>query len=234
MNYLAGFLQIGLSKDQYYDRLIEKVIKKICTPQSVCIDVGAQDGKILALIIKHCPKVIHYAFEPLPHLYKLLVRKYGSAAKIFQLAVSNQKGIAVFNDADTQVATHGLFKQSNADKPINETTRVATDLLDNVLPADEKISLIKLDLAGGELNALLGASNLINQYHPAILLKFLKGDAEIYGENVAAIFRFLTDKGYSIYLFKNYIKEQPALKLKDFNRHYSIGDEYFFVVVFCK
>ena len=55
---------------------------------------------------------------------------------------------------------------------------------------------------------------------------------EFYVKSVEAIFNFFMENGYSIYLLKNYLKNQPPLNYQELNWQYSMGDEYFFIAVY--
>ena len=157
---IATHFPIPLTTNEYYDRLTEKIIKKVCNQRSACIDVGANEGKILSMFVKHCPFGRHYAFEPIPHLYFSLKRKYGSAVTIYKLALSNHTGESNFNFVLTDPAYSGL-KKRDYDKPEkDEMIQVETAKLDDIINPNQPIQLIKLDIEGGEYNALSGAVNL--------------------------------------------------------------------------
>lgn len=49
------------------------VTKRVLRKDSNCIDVGCHTGEILTWILKLCPKGVHFAFEPIPDLYRYLI-----------------------------------------------------------------------------------------------------------------------------------------------------------------
>ena len=226
---MAGLSPIPLTKNEYYDLLTERIIVKTCNRNSVCVDVGAHDGKILSLFIKHCPLATHYAFEPLPHLFKLLVRKYGSACKIFQLALTNKSGMANFIYVPSNTAYSGLRRRSDMKNEMEDIIEVKMDLLDHILPQNLPISLIKIDVEGGELDVLLGAKKIIKAHRPYILFEFGQGGSDAYGLTPEKIYLFFQEAGYEISLLQSFLSRKAALKLDGLKKHYTRGDEYFFI-----
>lgn len=229
LKQLAGLLPFALTNNEKYIRLTQQVIARVCKPNAVCVDAGAHDGKILALFIKHCPLALHYAFEPLPHLFKLLIRKHGSACKVYQLALSDKQGIAPFDHVTSDDAYSSLFSRKDVRFEQVETITVQTEMLDNIIAPDIPVSLIKIDVEGGELNVLNGAKRIIETYHPFILLEFGKGGADAFKVTPAMLFDFLEEADYSISLVRNFLNNKSDLNLSQFYAHYNKGDEYFFI-----
>lgn len=226
---MAAFSPIPLSKNQYYDRLTERVIKKVCSKNSVCIDAGANNGKILALFIKHSPNTLHYAFEPLPQLYKLLVRKYGSASQVYKVALSNKKGMSDFNAVISDPAYSGLKKRPYDNPEKDEIIQVKTDLLDNIIEPGVIITLLKLDVEGGEYDILLGAKRIITESRPYILFEFGKGGSDAYHVSSNMMYNFFSSFGYQVNLLDKFLKKAPPLALHEFDSEYHKGKEYFFI-----
>ena len=226
---MARLSPLPLTKNEYYDRLTERIIVKTCNKNSVCVDVGAHDGKILALFIKHCPHATHYAFEPIPHLFKLLVRKYGSACQVFQLALSNKTGTAPFNYVVSNAAYSGFLPRPDLTHAEEATIEVSVDLLDRILPQNILISIIKIDVEGGELDVLVGALTIIKTHKPYVLFEFGRGGSEAYAVTPGKIFKFFQEAGYIISLLQAFLSGKPALSLKALEKHYSKNDEYFFL-----
>ena len=232
MKYLSQLSPVPLSKNEYYDRLTEKIILKVCTKNSVCIDVGAHDGKILSLFIKHCPNALHYAFEPLPNLYRLLVRKYTSACVVHQLALSKQQGEANYNYVVTRPAYSGLKIRPVTPADQVQNIQVQTNLLDNIIASTVQVHLIKIDVEGGEYDVLLGAQKIISEHKPCILFEFGRGGSDAFEVTSQMMFDFFLSVGYDIYLLKTFLQNGPPLSLQQFMLHYKKGDEYFFVAKF--
>lgn len=221
---------VALTGNERIDRLTKRVIREICTSKSICIDVGAHDGKILKMMIEAAPGGLHYAFEPIPDLFKLLKRKFSSAASVFPLAVSDTKGDASFNLVLTDMAYSGLKKGGYDKKEKDTTITVETDLLDNVIPSGKKIDIIKMDVEGGELLVMKGAVNLIQQSKPVILFEFGKAGALAYGNDEHTMYQFITNQlKYSIYTLPDWLHNKPKLSEQQFSNYYNSGTVFFFL-----
>lgn len=230
LKHIASLSPIALTKNEQYDRLTKKVLQKICTPNSVCIDVGANEGKVLQMMLQIAPDAKHYAFEPIPILFEKLKLKFHAKAHIQNIALSNKKGKANFNLVLTDMAYSGLHKRAY-DKPEKDTTiEVSTDLLDNIIPAEAKIALIKLDIEGGEYFALQGCTKTIQQNKPIILFEFGKAGANAYQLNSEAMFQLITVQfNYEIFTLAGWLKKKPALDQKTFNTFFENDTEYFYL-----
>jgi FkbM family methyltransferase len=226
---LVYFSPVPLTRNDYYDRVTEKVIKKVCAEDSVCIDVGANNGKIVQLFIKHCPSATHFAFEPIPSLYYLLKRKFDSACRVFNVALSNYTGTSSFNYVTTDPAYSGLKK-----RPYNKPQKdclidVKVDRLDNIIPGSTKIALIKIDVEGAEYNVIEGAIETIEHCRPVILFEFGKGGSDAYEITPSKMFTLLRGVALRVSLLSAYLKGQPPLTISQFIQEYEKGKEYFFV-----
>jgi len=107
---LAGISPVALTKNELYDRLTNTIIKQHCKHNSVCIDVGSHDGKILQMMLKAAPHAIHYAFEPIESLITRSLGKHHFDVNVYNVALSNKKGIEHFNLVTSNTAYSGLKK----------------------------------------------------------------------------------------------------------------------------
>jgi len=230
--YIKQWIQkipIAFTKNQQYDKRTLAVLKKHTQRNSICVDVGSHQGTILAMMIKACPDAMHYAFEPIPALYKLVKRKYGSAAKVFPYALSDKRGTIDFNYCTNHPAYSGIQKRQVPADTVTETITVESEILDNIIPATTAVALIKLDIEGGEYHALLGAEQLIRQQKPLLLFEFGKGSAECYAVTPQMMFDLLTSWGYQIFTLQNWLHTKSDLSFDAFENHFNSGTEYFFV-----
>lgn len=227
---LRAISPIALGMNEQYDRHTKKIIFQSGKPGEAFIDIGANEGKILNWMVQATPDARHYAFEPIPVLFESLQKKFQGAANIYQLALSDSKSISKFNLVLTDYAYSGLKKRPYH-KPQKDTTiEVQTDLLDNHIPANQKISLIKIDVEGGEFNVLKGAKNTIWNSRPILIFECGKMGGDIYGFTASEIFNLLTkDYQYHIYTLKNWLTDQSSLDFGSFTEYYHTGKEFFFL-----
>lgn len=140
----------------------------------VFVDGGAGFGGVASRIIATCnQQAIKYKahlVEPLPENWGAIGRKIGinSNVTLHKIALAEKSGLASFTipfrfkeDKKTWQkgsSASGFIGESTT--PGKETISVSTERLDDIVK--EKINLIKLDLQGGEFNALLGAKSILN------------------------------------------------------------------------
>jgi len=226
---IASLSPIALTKNELYDRLTKKIIQQHCNKKSVCIDIGSHNGKILEIMLQVAPNAIHYAFEPIDVLYKQLHQKFQQKIKLYPIALSNKKSVENFNLVLTDMAYSGLKKRFYDKIEEDISIQVQTDLLDNIIPSTQKISLLKLDVEGAELWVLEGSIKTIQSSQPLILFEFGKA-AEAYNYNGEIMFQFINQTiDYRIYTLKSWLKKEMHLSENEFNNFYKNGNEFFFV-----
>jgi FkbM family methyltransferase len=220
------------TKDDLYNEQTFAVMKRALQPTSSCIDVGAYKGDILAEMVKYAPKGTHYAFEPLPHLYKTLQKRFTSPQiKIYELALSDFTGTSVFTYVASNEGYSG-FKQRNYDRPDEVITKITVkvDTLDRVLPTNAKIDFIKIDVEGAEFQVLRGAKQTIRKSRPIIVFEHGLGASDHYKTKPEDIYQLLSSElGLKINLLERWLKGQPHFSLDEFKHQYYKGLNYFFI-----
>jgi FkbM family methyltransferase len=225
-------LPIAFTQNQRYDRQTNRIIERVCKQDSTCIDIGAHKGEVLDTILKYAPKGIHYAFEPIPDLYTALKAKYidRPQCRIYDIALSNQKGTSSFNYVISNPSYSGLKKRKYDRENEQDTLiTVQTDRLDNVLPADTKVALIKIDVEGGEMLVLEGAVETIKRTRPVIVFEHGLGASDHYGSSPEKLFDLLTGCGLHISLMISWLEHKPALTREQFKNIYDRNSDYYFI-----
>ena len=225
------FFHLDITKNLEYDRLTKMIMKKKLTVDSNCIDVGCHKGEILDLMIKYSPKGNHYAFEPIPYLYAELAKKYQNKAKVLPYALSDKNGKTSFQLVKNAPAYSGIKKRRyDISNPEIEEIKVELKTLDSIVPLNEKVDFIKIDVEGGEFGVLRGAENIIKKNKPIIIFECGKGASDYYGTTPLDIFNYITQKlGLKIFSLKSYIKNEKPLGLVDFENYFNSTKEYYFV-----
>jgi FkbM family methyltransferase len=223
-------LPIALTKNERYDRLTQRIIQQVCQPNSNCIDIGAHEGRILAMMLDAAPLGRHHAFEPIPALYEQLKKDFGPRAMIHPQALSNQSGHTHFNLVLSNPALSGIKKRPYWKKEIDQPIQVATAVLDHLIDPSEQIDLIKMDVEGAELWVLEGAINTIHRCQPVILFECGNMGGQVYDFSAKDAFDLLDLRlKYRIFTLDAWLKHAPALKFQDFQKHFDQGTEFFFL-----
>ena len=232
--YIRSFLNVihlDISKNIEYDRLTKAIIKRTLKSNSNCVDVGCHKGEILDFFIKYAPNGQHYGFEPIPDLFKSLKDKYTDKANILPYAISNEEGESTFKFVKNAPAYSGLnLREYNVKSPDIEEIRVELKTLDEIIPTNLKIDLIKIDVEGGEFDVLKGAKNLLLRDKPTIIFECGLGASDYYGTNPADIYQFITNEaGLRISTLKSFIKGNQPLSQSNFENLFYRKVEYYFV-----
>lgn len=221
------------NKNASYDIMTYKIFKKYLRDDSICIDVGCHTGSVLKAMMKYAPKGIFYAFEPLPHLYQYLYDNFGAntSVKLFPIALSNKKGTSRFNYVISNPGYSGFLKR-RYDRPSEKDTEivVATDSLDSLIEPDDRISLIKIDVEGAELQVLQGAINTIKKYRPVIIFEHGVGGADIYQTGPDDIYNLLCEEcGMNISTLDDWLQNKSLLSRHEFREQFKRGLNYYFI-----
>jgi FkbM family methyltransferase len=175
-----------------------RIIPRYLSRSTVAIDVGAHVGLYTDFLARLSSRVL--AVEPHPnnaaHLRALGIKN----CTVFETALSDKQGeeslvIPSFGGSlDTARAT--IDKGNALDGAEHATTlsvKVSTlDALCSALPPSERISFIKIDVEGHELEVIRGSLGTIREHRPTIM-------AEVearHGSDVPAVFSTLRDFKY--------------------------------------
>ncbi|MFK7968998.1 MAG: FkbM family methyltransferase [Bacteroidia bacterium] len=223
-------LPIDFTQNQKYDRLTQQVIAKVCKPESNCVDVGCHKGEVMDHILEAAPNGTHFGFEPIPDLYQGLIELYKDKdVKVYDVALSDSIGSTTFNYVISNPSYSGLQKR-NYDRPQEEDTtiEVRMDKLDHIVQ-DTPIDLIKIDVEGGELGVLKGATNILKRDQPVVVFEHGLGASDIYGTYPKQIFELFDSCGMKVSLMDRWIKGQEPLDLPAFEEQFYKKINYYFI-----
>jgi FkbM family methyltransferase len=211
-----------------YNEQTEKIISRVLEVDSNSVDVGTHRGEILETIVKVAPKGKHFAFEPIPNLCEEL-RNCFPQAEIYNLALSDHAGEETFIHVLTNPGYSGLRKrQYQYDEKLEEWA-VKTARLDDVIPESVKISFIKIDVEGAELQVLRGAENVLKRDHPVIVFEHEPGGALSYGTKPEQVYSFLQNCGLRISLMHDWLEGNAPITKEEFARQFLARKNYCFV-----
>lgn len=134
----------------------------------VIVDGGASIGSTSIRFLEEFPRSVVHSFEPYPKFYDILrkCQKTNKNIKSYPYALADCDGKNRLSINKSEGTNSLLKSDGTKDHPHNDlfysvnTINIETKKLDNVFK-DQSIDILKLDLQGGELNALKGATNLL-------------------------------------------------------------------------
>lgn len=222
---------MDLTKNLKYDRLTRIILKQYLKKDYNCVDVGCHKGEILDLMFKYAPNGRHYAFEPIPYLYSDLQNKYQEKANIYPFALSDTDGETRFQLVKNAPAYSGIRRRRyDIKNPEIEEISVVQKKLDEIIPADEKIQFIKIDVEGGEFDVLRGARNLLKVNKPIVLFECGKGASDYYGTTPAELYSFFVNETeLKIFTLQSFIGQKKPLSTGEFENLFDTNKEYYFV-----
>jgi len=225
------FFHLDLTKNLQYDRFTKIIMKKNISKNHNCIDIGCHKGEILDIMLKYSPEGKHYAFEPIPYLFVELAKKYKNKAHIFPYALSDNNGHSTFQFVKNAPAYSGIKRRKyDVSNPQIEEINVELKTLDEIIPPNETIHFIKIDVEGGEFDVMKGAKNVLKKNKPLILFEFGKGASDYYETNPADLYDFIAKKiGLDIFTLKSFIDKHSPLTKLEFENYFNANIEYYFV-----
>jgi len=141
---------------------------QMVSPENIVFDIGANVGfysLLASILVGDQGRVI--SFEPVKRNINYL-RQHLAINKIenvtvMEAAVSDRDGLALFDPSPE--ASTGHFSETGAE-------RVQTVSIDNLIEHNQVPfpHVMKIDIEGAEILALIGAQNTINNAHPIIFL----------------------------------------------------------------
>lgn len=225
-------LPFSMSKNIEYDQLTKKIMRKHLSNGKSFVDVGCHEGEVMDLAIQFAPRTRHFGFEPLPMLFEKLQEKYAhrSTIRLLNLALAEKEGNVAFNFVISNPAYSGIKQRKYPKQENIEEIQVKTGCLDNVIDSSMSISLIKIDVEGGEYGVLKGAEKIIKRDRPIVIFEFGLGASEYYGNNPDKMWALLADQyKMKINTLKGYVKSSNAISKEEFRNLYQSQKEYYFI-----
>lgn len=146
--------------------------KEILGTASTILDVGANRGDTVRQYKELFPNAKVHAFEPFEESYNILVSNVHDLTGIFphRFAVAAEEGTSTFHvnqNFDTNSLLPSRKSGMSSDKQVEtiERTKVKTISLDDFVKQAQirEIDILKMDIQGGELQALRGAERLLEK-----------------------------------------------------------------------
>jgi FkbM family methyltransferase len=229
---LLDLLPFAVTKNQLYDRHTRRILKKAMSNSTCAVDVGCHKGEIMDLFVKFAPEGYHFGFEPIPDFYQALIIKYtGSKVTIYDYALGDSAGSTSFNYVKSNPAYSGI-KKRKYDRPEEEDIEIQVKIkrMDELIPADKRIGVIKIDVEGAELGVLKGAEKIIARDKPLIIFEHGLGAADVYGTSPDTIFKLICETyGMNLSTLSGWLKGETPLNEATFRGYFESGDEYYFI-----
>jgi FkbM family methyltransferase len=165
----------------------------------VVIDGGANVGgfALTAASIVGPTGVVH-AVEAAPATTELLRRNVAvnprCTIQVHELALADVEGELEFSALEAGSGISSLASTNDG-----SVIRVRATTLDALTASLPRVDLVKLDLEGAELRALLGARRLLAEHRPALIIELEPDHLQRQGGSIGEIESLLRDAGYDAF-----------------------------------
>lgn len=166
-------------------------------PNACVIDVGAYTGLFTLLAIKAGAKEV-IALEPNPSGHERLIANLeangGGPVTVLRMAASSADGTGVLHIDPEQrgICSTGRLRAQRDGEPERAARRVELVRIDS-LELKGRVSVMKLDVEGHELEALRGAEATLHAHHPVL---FVEVNSRSGGDRSSEVTDLLAAHGY--------------------------------------
>jgi FkbM family methyltransferase len=180
---------------------------KYIVPGTCVIDVGSHVGYFSRRFADKNPGGMVVAFEPqsVPRSIATVASFFRRQRNIVQLplALGCSPGlvelkIPIKASGDIGIGLAHIGAEDDLKDRFTVRREIASrETLDNVMShlTIERMSLIKIDVEGGELDVVRGASATLDRYRPVVVCE-TTGAMKRFGDSVASLRAFMVEKGY--------------------------------------
>ena len=198
---------------------VVRFVNRFVKPGSVYLDVGANIGLMAVAALASRSDCTVVSVEPSPTTLTYLHRTHAANANrgrwmIVPKALGAHSGEAIFFDAmAAEGAMGGLRDTGRGGGKKGIVVAVTTiDELWNEL-GRPVVSVIKMDIEGGERDALAGAEACLADQRPALVVEWSRLNLPSYGVAEEAILDIARRYGYGVYSVPGYAEVRSSLEL---------------------
>lgn len=175
-----------------------RLIRKHVRAADLVCDIGANKGSFVFWLSRWCRKGMVVAFEPQPSLANSLAglcsRLGLDNVKVEAKAAFSRSGSSDLFVPKGQLPGASLIGKARSAGEF-ETIRVPTVTLDEYFHSGMRVSLLKIDVEGAELDVFKGAERILREQSP--LLVFECENRHLEGTTVQDVFSYLRSLGYA-------------------------------------
>lgn len=206
------FLGNDLSRQLYVGGCLEPnefaFVGRFLRPGMTFVDVGANEGLYTLFGSRLVgPEGTVWAFEPSRREFGRLRQNLQlndlANVRAFRLALSREPAeVELAVAADEHAGQNTLGQFTYPIEMLHKET-VTTVRLDDMVAAEglERLDLIKIDVEGAESAVLEGASQMLRQFRPTLLIEIVETALQYQGRTSEDLLRFLRSFGYFMYCF---------------------------------
>jgi FkbM family methyltransferase len=176
------------------------LLGSVLTPNDICLDIGANFGLFSVFMASRAQKVV--AIEPFPLNVNLVelngyLNKLGNI-EIIRCAVGRSAG-----ESEYLITTDSAFNSLRYCGPRRVESKVSVTIqtLDVISKDLPRVDILKMDIEGGEFDALAGAESLLcdtNKRPRLALIEMNSKALSAFGATTEDVLTFMTACGYEV------------------------------------
>jgi FkbM family methyltransferase len=207
--------------DGIYERNTTNLILALAEPGTTYFDVGANIGLLSVPVLAARTGVKVVSIEASPNTLPFLTKTHAVARRredwtVIGAAVGAKSGEAEFWSGDVVLGAHDGLRDTGRGGA-KRAVRVPVKTLDEIWQAQgyPTVSVIKMDIEGGECSALRGAKEIIARERPVFIIEWIDQNLKPYGIDPVELLTLCTAMSYKAYASPNLvpIDAKPMLKM---------------------
>jgi FkbM family methyltransferase len=189
-----------------YEHANVRLLLSLVRPGTYYFDVGANIGLMALPVLRSIPDCRVVSFEPSPATGPFLVKTAKNSSFSSRWQVINEAAGKEAGELDFHVARAGLgafdgfYKPGRIDAG-SDTVKVRVTTIDAVWEkvGRPEISVMKIDVEGAEVEALLGAQRCVAAAKPFLLVEWNHPNSSAAGKTPEDLLKVACDLNYTIY-----------------------------------
>lgn len=183
-----------------YESMLASGYRQLIRPGDTVVDVGAHSGLHTANFCDLVgPSGAVLAFEPLPTAFEALAARR-LPARLVNAALSSSPGRSSFTFARGVPEESGLRQRRFSRPDLSDPVVIDVEVrrLDDFLPDLTSLRYVKIDIEGGEIDCLRGATESIGRFRPYFSVEYGAAGYDIYGYERRTLFDWAIEHDYMI------------------------------------
>jgi FkbM family methyltransferase len=185
-----------------YEGVLEFWYSKLIPQRDGMIyDIGAHRGRHTDVFARFGRQVV--AFEPIPQIREILQERCVSlpSVTVRPEALGNSVGRSVFTINRNAPEESGIKRRAYNDEAQADVITIDVELarLDDIHSPESKISFIKIDTEGGEVDILEGAVRTLSTYRPIISVEYGSPSYSVYGHGRDQLLQLAIKNRYRVF-----------------------------------
>lgn len=192
----------GSSTTELEAKSASKILRDMGIRNPIAFDIGANMGNWSKAFVHYSPNAVSYAFEPSVATYQALINSTKNSKNIFpvNLGMGERAGIARLftNEPGSGFASLSLRRLDHFNISMDQSEEIQLSTIDNFIESHNIFpTIVKLDIEGHELAALLGATSSISRI-PVIQFEFGGCNLDTH-TTFQDLWYFFTERDFEIY-----------------------------------